>query len=682
MEHLLTLETISFTGFADINNNTFIDTDISYDDIGIPIIKSKRIKGLLKESCIEILELENKSETEIQNICDKLFGKKGELQGCINWDNFYIENYENIRTEIITYNQSNNETIFPYFCQSIFTETIAATSIHHENKAAKENTLRIFRLLQPNLKFLAKIDIHLCEKSDEYKYFNLAVKNLQEGGISRNRGFGDIKLSLKKSNDTTSIDKIKFDENTINDNDTIQLIYETQQPIIIPTFGSDLNYIQSADILPGNLLRGVFAKYASNPKNLDSILNSEETTFSFGFPLDSNNNINYPLPYFLHKEKDKEIYMNLFNKDNANKIISKPIGRLGSINSNGSSIDFTKFEVLKESGFHHSRDGNDERIKGKNVDGDIFYYEAIRPRQKFAFTISGNKELLKEVIQTFASNPKIHLGKSKTVQYGAAKLLEIKKITCSSISFNENQQYILTLLSPTIVLNEYGESTPDVNTLSTYIESTEIENSALSITEVEIANALWKTMPMRYRAFSAGSSFLLKNENIKDNTLFNKWLKDGIGEFTDMGFGKVAIYENLDINLSEIKIQQNTTQNNEINNLIIQKFKNKQTYDDNYLKGFNVGIKFNYDSFTNTMVTNWYNKVKKATSIECVNVEFSEKNLSPHVFKKLDEHKLGKYLKKILNIEDKNPNKDWTNEVQPQLLGLFKAIQINTKKKQ
>lgn len=674
MNYILTLETTSYTGFADISNNTFIDTDISYDEIGLPMIKSRRMKGLLKESCIEIMELDGKTDLEIQIICNTLFGKKGETEGCIKWSNFYVENYNKIKKEIIQYNLQNNATIPAYFCQSIHTETISSTAIHHTNKSAIHNSLRTIRVLQPAKKLFANINIDTDETSEAFAYFNLAVKNLQEGGINRNRGLGNFILTLEKDNSLVAKNNINFDLENIQDNDTIELVYKTIQPIVIPNFGSDPNTIQSAEILPGNLLRGVFAKSAKNKIELNAILNSGKVSFSFGYPVDVNDKINYPLPYFLHKEKDKENYINLF-KNEKNDILTKPVGGLGEFNLEGSENIYTKHEVLKEAGFHNSRDGNDERLKGKNTDGDIFYYEAISANQQFAFTISGKKEYLKEIISVLINQQDVYFGKSKTVQYGHAKLVNLSKKESIKAKINVNKEYILTFLSPTIVLNNYGESMPNLNTIQSYLESAKISKSAISVTEVEIANSLWKTMPLRYRAFGAGSSFLI--ENI-DEALINNWLENGVGEFTDMGFGKIALYENTDYKKKEKTESKQQYRNIELNNEIIKEFEKKETYHKNYLLGFNAGSKISRkNNFNSTMVSGWYDKVKKSGSIENIMSAFSPENLSPYVNKQLENHPLQKHLNEILI-----KTKKWDMELKPHLLGLFKAMRINAKQKQ
>ncbi len=66
--------------------------------------------------------------------------------------------------------------------------------------------------------------------------------------------------------------------------------------------------------------------------------------------------------------------------------------------------------------FHRSRD----RIKGKNENGAIFYYDSIEPDNEFIAALSGPKELL-DILINKEKEWIGYIGRSKTSQYGKVK---------------------------------------------------------------------------------------------------------------------------------------------------------------------------------------------------------------------------------------------------------------------
>lgn len=683
MYQQLKITTKSFTSFADIVNNTFIDSDVSYDVLGLPIIKSRRIKGLLKESAIEILELI--SDTKKEEIINKLFGKKGNTNAAISFGNFYLENYTEICNEINEFNNTKeNKTIYPNFCKEQFTSLIASTAIDHKNKSAVEKSLRTIRALNPGLSFNA--DIFLANLTgDEKNIFDLAIKNLQEGGLSRNRGLGNIELKLVNS-EIANTHLVKGKEVLeIPNISSVQLIYELVEPTLIPKAGSEPNTIETASIFPGNTLRGVYAKHKDKSPNFKSIIDGEKINFGFGFPVDKDNSdeektiINYPMPLFLHQEKDLKGDLNIFkteeliNSDGSARI-TKPIAGIGNVYTSGSKYEYSTLGLKKEVGFHGSRDNNTERLKGMSEDGEIFYYEALSAGQLFAFNISGESTYITEIVNILMENPMVNFGKSKNVQYGKAKLLDIKE-NKPNIKIEENKTYILALQSPAILLNQFGESMPSSSILEEYLKDFDITidktKIASNITEVEIANALWKTAPLRYRAYTAGSSFLINSFTIDK---LEELLQIGIGEFTDMGFGKLAIYENQKYEKEDVITKYKLKKIDFSKNKIVEEFKKQIKIDKAYAEGFEQGkkaYKEHKDKFSTTMISALYAEVKKSKQEDFPRI-ISKDKLSPKVHKELEDSGLLKTFEAKAN--------NWELYTQPYLLGFFKAMRIQSKK--
>lgn len=675
----LELTTKSYTCFSDIENNVFIDSDITFDDVGLPYIKARRMKGLLKESVLEILELiEDKEKSTIIN---RLFGEKGKTEGVFYWDSFYLHNYEEIRNQILNYNHndSNAEKISPSFIKQYYTELIPSTAIEHTGKSAKQNSLRTVRALKMGLTFSAALNYKTIEVSDK-EIFKLAVLNIQEVGLNRNRGMGDVSITVNDDQTDKEIDSDIVSNSDITEDKTkteLKLRYRLKQPVIIPINHVDSNTVSSSDSIPGNVLRGALVNLLPN-NQINSFYNKNKIQFGYGFPvtsIDENGKkyavASYPLPFFIHEIKDKkDDYINIFTYKGDE--ITKPKRGIGRAVNSGSNSMFYSLAVKKIYGFHSSRSAAKERLTGKNESetGAIFYYEAIAPEQEFEFTLFGEKHLLQKLKAIVDSNKIIRLGKSKTVEYGKAELVIAEFVpdengTGKDFVLSAGDSMIISLLSPAILLNQFGNAQPDCDTLQHYLTAISrgcnIEKAALGICSVEIGNSLWKTMPLGYKAIQQGASFLIKN-NSKDPITFPAF----IGEFTDMGFGQIMMLKNEEYKYAEDKIYHETgSQKNDLIIFFEQDMKLKEAE----LKGFIDGKKKQLKS---TSASSLYELVKKSTEKEIFYANFNENRLSPALTRKLIDNGIYSHVT-ALN------EKEWKSYTKPYLLGYFRAIRINAK---
>ncbi|MDO4178147.1 MAG: RAMP superfamily CRISPR-associated protein [Phascolarctobacterium sp.] len=185
-----------------------LDAEIVHDDLGFPYIPGKRVKGLLYESALEMAEIFSYVEgTKIQDVekfsVEKvldLFGQHTGSDSKIRVDNFYLENYSELRDDII-----NIRTMFPgiFTLEAViqkYTTIRSQTAIDVETGTAKEGSLRKIRLLNEDIKFSGTVT-YLGNDETEKKIceniLNMACLNLRRMGQQRNRGFGKVKVSFE-----------------------------------------------------------------------------------------------------------------------------------------------------------------------------------------------------------------------------------------------------------------------------------------------------------------------------------------------------------------------------------------------------------------------------------------------------------------------------------------------------
>jgi len=195
---------------------TLIDTDIVFDELGIPYIPSKRIKGCLRDSAIEVCEMLKysninnfinlssydtflKTDKRFFQLVVSIFGEPGQSKSApVYFSNLYIENYEIIKNWL---EYLAIEYPFVFTREAVidnFTEIRQQTAIEEEGSRkgiAKEHSLRTIRVAKKNLKFYGSVIFEKDEK-DIIKLFSLACLNFRNFGTKRNRGFGEIECKL------------------------------------------------------------------------------------------------------------------------------------------------------------------------------------------------------------------------------------------------------------------------------------------------------------------------------------------------------------------------------------------------------------------------------------------------------------------------------------------------------
>lgn len=181
-----------------------VDSDVVFDDCGIPYIPAKRVKGLLRDSARIAGEMLETAKLEL-NRCslDELFGNPGmDASADISVSNLYVEDYENNHKWIDFFingkdfhEKISKETVIQYF-----TSLRRSTQID-EDGVAKDHSLRTARVIKRGNVFYGNVELRGTDDADLNKkecLLALACMNLKNIGTKRNRGFGEVKAELKE----------------------------------------------------------------------------------------------------------------------------------------------------------------------------------------------------------------------------------------------------------------------------------------------------------------------------------------------------------------------------------------------------------------------------------------------------------------------------------------------------
>lgn len=189
----LTLKSDALIGSGE-GYGAIIDSDIVFDDLGIPYIPAKRIKGCLRASADELSEIFRSAKIDYPVKISKTFGCPGQKQATpVYFSNLVIKEYEKSRKWLEYLTQEYSAILSKESILSTFTEIRQQTAIDEKEGVADEHSLRTIRVLKKGLTFSGEV---LIEDDSVTKSLALACLNLRHLGTKRNRGFGEVEVKL------------------------------------------------------------------------------------------------------------------------------------------------------------------------------------------------------------------------------------------------------------------------------------------------------------------------------------------------------------------------------------------------------------------------------------------------------------------------------------------------------
>lgn len=198
-----------------------IDSDMVFDEFGLPYIPARRIKGNLRESALEVVEMFEKSEINAASSkdIDTLFGKPGQDRPApISFSNLYLADYKSNREWMDWLIRQHPNNFSREIVLNTFSSIRQQTSISDEG-TAKENSLRTLRVLKKDHVFFGNVTfdpIFDLIDNDQLSLLAFSALNLRHLGTSRNRGLGSVKCCLMDEKGPLDGEYLKYLENKIN----------------------------------------------------------------------------------------------------------------------------------------------------------------------------------------------------------------------------------------------------------------------------------------------------------------------------------------------------------------------------------------------------------------------------------------------------------------------------------
>lgn len=538
------------------NYNAYIDTDVVYDEYGFPYIPAKRLKGVLKEAALELVEFGLFEKVDYE----KLFGTEGAGNALFTIDNGYLENIEQYIEDII--HCGNSPITHPQRVLGLYTYTRTQTALE-KSGVAKENSLRTFRVVNKGEKFAAQINELYPLASSQKELLLQAAKMVKHIGNSRTRGLGQVEMNILEDNNIQSDSNKKF---SVYDKNCISYKISLKGPLLCKT--SDGNQGDTETFLAGNKILGILAGILGTEK-YEALMGAygerKEVIISNAYICQKEQRCT-PIPVSYQKKKD-QVYVDgqMAVKDMLSGYMDEeqwtPVGT-GYISPDG----YIK-NIETQINYHHKRPNNKAVGRANSKDNSSFYQlKSICKNQSFAGYILADREQTEIILNAMGTQKNIRIGNNKNTEYGQA-VLEITDVNpCNKKTINL-QKFAVKLNAPAILYNENGMPDSDIITLKSYVENAlditegELQLKKCFVTYEEIGgfNVTWHRRKPYFSAIGKGSVFFFEcaqEREISVNDILH------IGERILEGYGEIELLTQIEEDIFIKKYQDNRIDDN------------------------------------------------------------------------------------------------------------------------
>lgn len=538
-----------------------LDNEVNFHKTGFPKLRASTFKGLLRESCTEVVEISGLKS----NLIQKIFGKGAEKQGgALSFRrDFYITDWDKIRPSVehvISSGELTADQIKNYYTQVVYQTKI-------EDGLAKDGSLRRLGVMKPMVTFETEVYLHWDDDKTLEGAEELLIRgcqNLLHLGTSRNRGFGRVNVQMEGFK--------KIDEGSLTTLSGMQLKVSIKNigVLQLAQHGANPNEILTDRRISGSRIRGLLAHRYIMKKRKEWAGKNGEQNYDPNqdddfYDLFLSGKVKYgnaypqggiPVPQNIHRNKRGEKITNIWKEQLES---SKPIGGIV-----GEVSEVTK-RVVVDTTLEFNMSRMDNRLAGISTKetNAIYYEEVIDEGNEFIGQIYATEQLIHKLTTVIGSEFSTHLGGNKsTMGYSEVSMKTSKPES------NKGQVFQLIFLSPTILFNEFGYAQVTEEILSESVKEIHTklvldkERMALTSTMVEQYVTLWKSSTDRQIAIAPGSTIVVKSDEeiqVNERVFMGMKNSEGYGEcliikYDENYFNKLENPDTHDFNLDVIDV--------------------------------------------------------------------------------------------------------------------------------
>lgn len=506
--------------------NTTVDTDVVYDDYGLPYIPAKRLKGCIREAALELYEM------GLMPHYNAIFGKEGSDASAFTISNARVENYDAKVKELKQFEKTdfvNQQNVL-----SLYTYLRTQTAVDSNTGTAIENSLRTLRVLKKGLIFYADVDL---ENNAYVKEFKNAVSMVKHMGVSRTRGLGLVELKIK-NNLSASVKHVLFKENELKNENMISYTIHLKSPLICKS--AQGNQAKTEDYIVGSKVLGLIARSMGSGA-YQKIMNDIVVSNAY---VSLNGNRSLPGRNSLQKIKNQSyvdgkmdiVDMMYFKNDN-DKEQRTP-----------ANIDYMteKNEVLsveEQISYHHQRPSDKSIGRATSREGQFYQLASICESQTFKGWIYANRETAKLIMNAVSKLGQVRMGYGRNSEFGQIDFtLDSVKDTTSKDTLIHDAD--LLLASDVILYNDNGMLVADVNVLKDYlnayfgVDDIEIDTPFISYNTIGGFNVTWKRKKQIFSALAKASCMKIHSDTGFKASYNHSYF---VGERISEGFGEIIL---------------------------------------------------------------------------------------------------------------------------------------------
>ncbi len=589
MKLRITLDSDLCSGSGDAFNS-FIDTDIVYDRYGIPYIPAKRIKGCIREACLELVDF----GVVNRNNYEKLFGKEGDSKSRFTLSDAYMA--EPFAYMEMCHDLDMEEDAVlknPQNVLNLFTYTRTQTAMIPETGVAKEKSLRTLRVVKRGLVFESELLFDGSVDHEMQEIFETSACMVTHMGINRTRGLGQVKIEIShnEKNDTKHniIVPSKEEISAKAVDEKVKLLYTITLKSPILCRSAEGNQAKTLTYIEGSKMLGIIVGALGYERFRDLTKDNElivaNAYICFGEDPDKQKR-SVPVRASLKRKKDQA-----FDENNEMKVIDKlydtasdegdPSELLSPISYEYISSNKVLCDVDTEISYHHRRpeDKSIGRATGKD-DSAFYQLESISEGQTFQGFILATEKQAADICNALSSITNIRMGNGQSAEYGAVDIkLACEDVMQPVVDYIANE-FTVKLNSPAIIYNKSGMlSAEDADFLDylkilTDADDLRIVKAFPTYEKIGGFNRTWGKRKPTFTALGKGSTFLIQTiTGIEPRKFMNAF----IGERVSEGFGELEISTDMEVNVT-LKSKKNDSkpgQDNKTNKKCNSKFINE-----------------------------------------------------------------------------------------------------------
>lgn len=524
--------------------NSLVDIDVVYDELGLPYIPAKRIKGCIRESALEMMELGLMNETEFAEI----FGQAGQKKAGFYISNAYLADYKDTACALkaLQY-RKGRELASQQNVLNQYTYMRAQTAVDLETGVAEENSLRTVRVTRKGLEFEAECSI---VNAAHIEKISQAISLVKHMGVSRTRGLGLVDMTLDRKSAAVVNRHIQINRDRLSEHNRMRYQISLESAVICKS--AQGNQAITEDYISGSKILGVLAGAMGSQKYRGMMALDELIVTNAYINIGGERCI--PGRNSLQKEKDQPWdsagqmkVIDMLYDEGKEFIRDKQMtpANVAYISSHG-----IKAEVETQISYHHQRPNDKSLGRATGQDDGSGFYQlcSISAGQKFTGFIYANKKQAQLILDALENVGTIRVGYGRGSEFGAVDFVidEVEDCNVNGESPTDlEHDIVVTLISDVIIYNANGSLTTDTSTLIEYLQQvtgvSDIKmadgvSPYLKFVNIGGFNVTWGTRKPVFDALGRGTTFIVHSDSGIDIRLLNRSF---IGERVSEGYGEI-----------------------------------------------------------------------------------------------------------------------------------------------